>query len=61
MKSIFARSKDVEERITSIIQREIDNPEKSKIAELMVTGTDNEITSAIAVLKEILEGIQEKN
>jgi len=26
----------------------------------MVTGTDNEITSAIAILKEILEGIQEK-
>lgn len=60
MKSIFARSKDVEERITSIIQREIDNPEKSKIAELMVTGTDNEIISATAILKEILEGIQEK-
>jgi len=60
MKSIFARSKDVEERIILIIQREIDNPEKSKIAELMVTGTDNEITSAIAILKEILEGIQEK-
>lgn len=59
MKRIFARSKDVEERITSIIQREIDNPEKSKIAELMVTGTDNEITSAIAILKEILTGIHE--
>lgn len=60
MKSIFARSKDVEERITSIIQREIDNPEKSKIAELMVAGTDNEIISAIAILKEILEGIREE-
>lgn len=59
MKSIFAKSKDVEERITSIIQREIDNPEKSKIAELMVTGTENEINSAIAILKEILTGIHE--
>ncbi|MGQ0828461.1 MAG: nucleotidyl transferase AbiEii/AbiGii toxin family protein [Bacteroidota bacterium] len=59
MKNIFARSKDVEERITSIIQREISNPEKSKIGELMVAGTDNAIISAIEILKEILKGIQE--
>lgn len=60
MKSIFAKSKNVEERIISIIQKEIDTPEKSKIAELMVTGTDSEITSAIAILKEILEGLKGK-
>lgn len=60
MKSIFARSKEVEERITSIIKRVIDNPEESKIAELMVSGTENDINSAIEILNELLTGIQEK-
>lgn len=60
MKNIFVRSISVEERIISIIQKEIDNPENSKIAELMVTGTDHDINSAIELLMEILEGILER-
>lgn len=45
----------VEERIISIIQRKVDNSEKSKIAQLMVTGTNDTIDDALEILKGIDE------
>lgn len=60
MKNILKRSFDLEKRIINILKNEIDNPEKSKIAELMVAGTNNTIMDAIEILKEILNGIKDK-
>jgi predicted nucleotidyltransferase len=59
IKTILNRSTELEKRITGILQNEIDNPEKSKIAELMVKGTNSTILEAIDLLKEILTGIKE--
>lgn len=59
IKTILNRSTELEKRITGILQNEIDNPEKSKIAELMVKGTNSTISEAIDLLKEILTGIKE--
>lgn len=59
MKRIIGRSIDLEKRVTAILQREIDNYEKSKMAELMVRGTDNSINDAIEILREILQGLND--
>lgn len=59
MKRIIGKSIDLEKRVIAILQREIDNSEKSKVAELMVRGTDNSIADALEILKEILQGIKD--
>jgi predicted nucleotidyltransferase len=59
MKRIIGRSLDLKKRVTIILQREIDNSEKSKMVELMVRGTDNSIIDAIEILKEILQGLND--
>ncbi|MBA3705542.1 MAG: hypothetical protein H0W84_06465, partial [Bacteroidetes bacterium] len=61
IKTILNRSLDLEKRVVTILENEIGNTEKSKIAELMVTGTENTIVAAIDILKEILIGIKEKS
>jgi len=61
IKTILNRSLNLQKRIITILENEIGNTEKSKIAELMVTGTENTIVAAIDILKEILIGIKEKS
>ena len=59
MKLILKRSSELERRIVGVLKAEIENPEKSKIAELMVVGTENTIYDAIDLMKELLRGIEE--
>lgn len=60
MKAIFAQSNHLEKRIISILHGVIEQPRKSKLAELMVAGTEQNIDSAIKILKALLKGIEEK-
>lgn len=60
MKAIFVQSKHLEERIISILKEVIEHPKKSRMAQLMVAGTEQNIDSAIEILKELLKGIQDE-
>ena len=53
IKTILNRSLNLQKRIITILENEIGNTEKSKIAELMVTGTENTIVAAIDILKAV--------
>lgn len=57
IKTILNRSSDLESRVIRILENEIHSAEKSKMAELMVRGTESSIVEAIGILKEILIGI----
>ncbi|MFH1319621.1 MAG: nucleotidyl transferase AbiEii/AbiGii toxin family protein [Bacteroidota bacterium] len=59
MQRILNRSDNLKQRITDIIKKNIDDPEKSKIGALMIRGTDKYVTDAVNLLKEILTGITE--
>ena len=61
MKLILDRSIDLKQRVVSILESQIQNPEKSKIAELMNKGTDKSIEATINIMKELLIGIHEQN
>ena len=52
-------SKVLENRIINILEAEVSDVKKSKIAELMVQGTDKSIKDAIDILNEILRGLKE--
>ena len=58
---ISTPSKDLVKRIEQILQTEINKHHKSKMAELMIQGTDNSIEDAISLLKEIMQAISEGN
>jgi hypothetical protein len=60
IKGILKQSSDVEKRIIDVLQKEISDAERSKIAELMVSGTENTIESVTDILREILKGIEEE-
>lgn len=61
MKLILDRSTDLKHRVVSILENQIQNPEKSKIAELMNKGTDKSIEATINIMKDLLIGIKEKH
>jgi predicted nucleotidyltransferase len=58
MNAIVIDSPILKNKIISILQQNI-NPEDSKIAQIMVTGTDNEAIDATRLLTELLNGISE--
>ena len=59
IKIILNESKELENRIINILEAEVSDVKKSKIAELMVAGTEKSISSSITLLNELLKGIVE--
>ena len=59
MKLILNRSSDLKNRIIDMLEKEIRDSGNSRMAELMVTGTENTIESALDLIDEIIKGIQE--
>lgn len=57
IKPIISKSEELTSRVIGILEKEISNPEKSMIGQLMVAGTENSIFDAIELLKELLLGI----
>jgi predicted nucleotidyltransferase len=58
MNDIIIDSPILRNKIISILEQNI-NSDNSKIAQIMVTGTDNEATYATTLLKELLNGISD--
>ena len=56
---IIKDSKDLREKIVSILEENIINPEKSEIADIMV-GEESTVVDMISILERVLTGINEK-
>lgn len=56
---IIKDSKDLKEKIVSILEENIKNPEKSEIADIMV-GEDSTVVDIISILESVLNGVYEK-
>lgn len=59
IKTILNESKELENRIINILEAEVSDVKKSKIAEFMIQGTDKSIKDAINILNEMLKGLKE--
>jgi len=60
IKSIISKSEELTSRVIGILEMEINNPEKSVMGQLMVSGSEDSIFDAIELLKELLFGITEE-
>jgi predicted nucleotidyltransferase len=59
IRTIIKGTVELEKRITGILEKEIMAQDESKIAELMVAGTEDTVAEVIEILSELLAGIQE--
>lgn len=59
MEPVLDRSEALRERIKKILEQSIQNPQSTKLAELMTRDTVSSFEDALAILREILAGINE--
>lgn len=59
IKIILNELKVLENRIIDILEAEVSDVKKSKIAEFIIQGTDKSIKDTINILNEMLKGLKE--